>query len=112
MRKLIICMTVAAFAALTSLQADDACPMASAGCCKQAKTSAQTKAACPVADKAACPVAKDCPIAKDCPMAQDGCVAKACPTAKTAKTSKSCCGVGKVAKKNTDVKGATHLVQR
>jgi hypothetical protein len=39
MRKFLVCLTVAAFAAVTSLQAADQCPMAKTSCCDQAKTS-------------------------------------------------------------------------
>jgi hypothetical protein len=38
MQKLLVCLTIAAFATITSLQAGEECPMAKSACCDQAKT--------------------------------------------------------------------------
>jgi len=64
MRKALACLTIAAFAAVTSLQAADQCPMAKSACCAdQAKTSctaskttaktSDTKSCCSAAAKVA-----------------------------------------------------------
>jgi hypothetical protein len=77
MQKIIVCLTLAAFATLTSLQAGE-------------KT-AQTKAT-------------------SCTQATSACCSTS--TSTTSACTKSCSGAAKVAKRNTDVKGAVVLVQR
>lgn len=83
MKKLLACVVLAAFAALTSAQAGESCTQKVSAC------AADTKAACPVAAKASCTA----------------------DTAKTV-SAKSCCASGKVAKKRVIVKGAVLLAQR
>jgi len=81
MRKALACLTIAAFAAVASVQASDQCTTAKSGCCAdQAKTTS------------ACTATKT--------------------TAKTSDTKSCCSSTAKVVKRNSDVKGATLLVQR
>ena len=82
MKKLIVCLTITAFAAMTSLQAGEQCAKDKTACSAQVKTGCSTQA------KASCNAAK------------------------TVSATKSCCSTAKVAKRDVSVKGATLLVQR
>jgi hypothetical protein len=129
MKKLIICLTVASVAALTSLQAGEQCAAKTekAACSQQvSKTScpADVKAACSqqvsktssaVEGKAACSqqVSKTSCSAevKAACSQQVKAEASGCCAVKTASVSK-CSAAEKVAKRSVPAKGATRLVQK
>ncbi len=70
MKKLIVCLTLAAFAVVTTQAGDKACDKSKAAACSSTKASAQAKAgtACSAQSKAVAKKKSDC-----------------CPSAKTAK---------------------------
>jgi hypothetical protein len=85
MKKLLVCLTLAAFATMTSLQAEDACCAA--------KTDTTKKETKEIKTTATATASQCCAAPKD--------------------TAKSCCAAaGKVAKKHVDVKGGQLLVGR